>query len=137
MQVDGGRPLTETLPLRRGLESEIEWVAEWVALQVRERTARGLDVDGQPFESKRDGSPSTLQDTGRMVDGFRPLRVTDTGFVCGIRDRKLRARARMHQDGIGALFRREWVGVDDEMADETVEYLVSAEIPPDSQRGNQ
>ena len=137
MQVDGGRPLSDTLPLRRGLEAALPEIAADLADEVRVRTQTGHDVSGYEFEPKRDGEPSNLHQTGAMVASFKPLKVTDRGFVLGIRDRKQRAKAKMHQDGIGALFRREWIGLDEDQVERFAERVVDSEIPPDRQRGNQ
>ena len=133
MQVRDSGPLRDALPLRAGLRRELPKVARELAADVRERTAAGEDVNGAPFERLRDGSWSTLQATGAMVAGFAPLKVTDRGFVLGLRDRKLRARARMHMDGRRVPL-REWIGVDERQRSLFGERLVSAEIPPDGAR---
>lgn len=35
---------------------------------IEERTAAGVAADGRPFRPLADGSPSTLRDTGRLMD---------------------------------------------------------------------
>ena len=130
MRVDVGRPLAETLPLRRGLRDALPDLASDLARGVRERTAGGRDVAGRSFAPKRDGSRSTLRDTGRMVESFRPVRVDERGFVLAPAGREERKRAALHQLGRGVPERR-WVGVDARQVDEAVERVTDAEIPRD------
>lgn len=43
--------------------------ADYIKNIVVNRTRAGLDMDGQPFAPKKDGTPSTLTDTGAMLEG--------------------------------------------------------------------
>ena len=128
MSVRMSPPLADVLPLRSGLRDVLPQVARDVSRGVRDRTAGGRDVDGRPFARKADGSPSTLKDTGRMVESFKPQTVTDQSFRLAP-DRGERRKAVMHQRGIGRIPRREWVGVDARQVDEAVERVLDAEIP--------
>ena len=130
IQIDVGRPLAETLPLRRGLRATLPDLATDLARGVRERTADGRDVTGRTFAPKADGSASTLRDTGCMVESFRPVRVDERGFVLAPASRAERRKAALHQLGRGVPERR-WVGVDARQVDEAVERVTDAEIPRD------
>ena len=132
-RVEDSGPLRDAFALDRGLRDVLPALAEDLAAEVRGRTRLGLDANGDPFLPLVSGEESTLTNTGAMVDAFRPVKVTDKGFTLGIRDRRLRARARMHQDGIRTP-RREWIGLSADEIDESVERVVSAEIPPDHER---
>ena len=52
--------------------------ADWTR-GIQDRTRRGRDARGVPFRPKRDGSPSRLIDSGRMVGSLR-ADVGDKGF---------------------------------------------------------
>ncbi len=134
MRVRDSGPLRDAWPLRDGLRRAMPKAAADLARDVRERTAAGHDVNGRPFAALTSGEWSTLQRSGAMVEGFAPVAVTDRGFILGLRDRRLRARAKMHQDGIGRLPQREWIGLDSAQSAEYVDRLVAAEIPPDRDR---
>lgn len=43
--------------------------ADYIKNIVVNRTRAGLDMDGQPFAPKKDGTPSTLTDSGAMLEG--------------------------------------------------------------------
>ena len=133
MRVEDTGPLRDALPLDAGLRRVLPALADDLAAEVRGRTRLGLDANGDPFEPLRSGDESTLEDSGAMVRAFQPVKVTDKGFVLGIRSRALRRRAVVHQDGIGPP-RREWIGLSPDEIDESVERVVSAQIPPDHER---
>ena len=99
------------------LRQAVEQAAEGLAESVRERTLAGRDVHGTRFAPKRDGSPSTLRKTGRMVQSFRPQRVDDRSATLAP-GRSEAARAYIHQAGARGLPARPWVGVDDRMAND-------------------
>ena len=122
-------PLATALPLRRGLAAELPRLAADLAGDIRRRTASGRDVSGKPFRPKRDGSRSTLQDTGRMVRSLRPVQVTDRGFTLaptGKRNQRVGALA--HQRG------RRWVGASDRQIDEATARIADAAVPRDRNR---
>ena len=119
-------PLREALPLRSGLRAALPDIAAGMARGIRDRTEGGRDVAGKPFRRKRDGSPSTLRDTGRMVESFQPTEVTDKGFTLAPTGKRNRAIAHIHQ----ATGRR-WVGADDRQVDEARERVAEATIPKD------
>ncbi len=126
MTVSTSPRLSEVLPLRRGLAAELPGIAADLAGDIRRRTASGRDVSGKPFRPKRDGSRSTLQDSGRMVRSLRPVQVTDRGFVLApVGKRNQRIGALAHQRG------RRWVGASDRQIDEARERIADAAIPKD------
>lgn len=45
-------------------------IQQWMQAKVRARVQAGLDVDGQPFAPKKDGTPATLQGSGAMLHGI-------------------------------------------------------------------
>lgn len=45
-------------------------VAEGARDRIVQRTRQGLDVDGQPFPRREDGSPSRLEESGELLDGI-------------------------------------------------------------------
>ena len=126
-RVEDSGPLRDAFALDRGLRDVLPDLAEDLAAEIRGRTRLGLDANGDPFLPLVSGEESTLTNTGAMVDSFVPVKVTDRGFVLGIRDRKLRRRAVVHQDGLGAP-RREWIGLSADEIDESVERVVSAQM---------
>ena len=134
MHADGGRPLRDSLPLRAGLRAELPKAAADLARGVRERTERGVDVDGRRFIAKMSGEPSNLHDSGMMVASFRPIVVRPQGFILGVRDRRARARARLHVDGVGRLPMRQWIGVDADQVEQFTERIVASQIPADGDR---
>ena len=68
-------------PDRQGIGRLMRPLAERTAATVRDRTRRGLDVDGRAFKPLASGQPSTLERTGRMVASFQPRRVHSRGFT--------------------------------------------------------
>ena len=125
MSIEMSPPLADVLPLRRGLAAALPDLAGDLAREVRDRTATGRDVAGRQFPRKANGEPSTLQDTGRMVESFRPREVSDSGFTLAPAAAE-RRKAYMHQTGRGVP-KREWVGVDARQVDEAVEAVATAE----------
>ena len=134
MHATADRPLRDSLPLRAGLRAELPKAAADLARGVRERTERGVDVDGRRFQGKLNGEPSNLIDSGVMVASFQPIVVRPQGFVLGVRDRRARARARLHMDGVGRLPMRQWIGVDADQVAEFTERIVASQIPADRDR---
>ena len=132
MRAEIGPPLAERLPLRSGLARELPRLASDLARGVRDRTLDGRDVAGRTFPPKADGSPSTLRDTGAMVESFRPERLDKRGFVLAPASRAERRRAALHQLGRGVPERR-WVGLDARQVDEAVEAVATAETGKDRQ----
>ena len=122
-------PLRDTLPLRRGLRAAMPGIAGDMARGIRQRTESGRDVAGKPFPRKRDGSPSNLIDSGRMVESFEPLAVTDDGFRLAPKGKRNRAVAAIHQ----ATGRR-WVGADERQIETARERAIEAAIPRDRNR---
>lgn len=122
-------PLREVLPLRRGLRAALPAVAADMARGIRDRTEAGRDVSGRAFRRKRDGSPSNLIDSGRMVESFQPADETATGFVLAPTGRRNRAVAHIHQ-ATG----REWIGADERQIDAARESVAEAAIPRDRNR---
>ena len=59
-----------TRPVIPDLRATVADVADDLARGIRRRTEAGRDADGHPFAAKRDGSPSNLIRTGRMVRSF-------------------------------------------------------------------
>ncbi len=117
-------PLSEALPLRRGLRAVMPGVAADMSRSIRQRTEGGRDVAGRPFRRKKDGSRSTLQDTGAMVKSLKPRQVTDRGFTLkptGRRNERIAALA--HQTG------RRWVGASERQIDAAREKVTEAAIP--------
>jgi len=53
----------------------------------------GRDVSGRPFPRKRDGSPSNLIDSGRMVESFKPTEIRPDGFTLSPTGKRNRAVA--------------------------------------------
>ena len=91
-------------------------LAERTARKIRDRTRRGRDVNGRPFAPLESGKKSTLERTGKMVDSFKPVSVTDRQFVLAP-GRKERRKALFHQVGKGRP-RRTWIGLGAEIEDE-------------------
>ena len=126
MTITSSPRLSEVLPLRDGLRAELPRLAADLAGDIRRRTASGRDVSGRPFRPKKDGSRSTLQDSGRMVRSLRPVQVTDRGFVLApVGKRNQRIGAVSHQRG------RRWVGASDAQVTEATERITEAMIPRD------
>ncbi len=130
MTVKTSPPLADVLPLRSGLRSAMPGIASTMARSVRDRTASGRDVDGRPFRRRADGSPSTLRDTGRMVESFQPVEVGDRSFRLAPAGRQERRRAALHQLGRGVP-RREWVGADAGQIEAAREAVATAETGKD------
>ncbi len=126
MTVTTSPRLSEVLPLRRGLAAELPSIADDMARGIRRRTESGRDVAGRRFKPKKDGKPSNLRDTGRMLRSFRPVKVDDRSFTLaptGKRNQRVGAVA--HQRG------RRWVGADDRQIDEATARIANATIPED------
>ncbi len=122
-------PLSDALPLRRGLRSVMPGVAADMSRSIRQRTESGRDVSGRPFRRKKDGSRSTLQDSGRMVESFRPTEIRADGFTVAPTGKRNRAVAHVHQ----ATGRR-WIGADDRQIDAARERVAEAALPQDRNR---
>ena len=126
MTVKTSPRLSEALPLRRGLAAELPRLAADLAGDIRRRTASGRDVSGQRFRRKKDGTPSNLRDSGRMLASFKPQTVSDTGFTLaptGARNRKVGA--------VAMRTGRRWAGVNDAQIDEARGRIADAAIPED------
>ena len=122
----GSRALTE--PLDNGIRRTLPAIAdEWVDV-IRRRTEAGKDADGRPFAPKKDGTPSNLRDTGRMLDGFGVSKIDVGGFTLGP-SRREAAKAYTHQHGSAAVPQRAWVGVDDRTVAEARERIAEAALP--------
>ncbi len=85
-------------------------LAERVAKRIRQRTRRGRDVRGRPFRKMADGSRADLRDSGKMIDSFKPRKVTSTGFELAP-GRRESHRALLHQVGIAGRPKRQWIGL--------------------------
>ena len=124
MTVSTSPRLSEVLPLRDGLRSALPGIAADLAAGIRRRTASGRDVSGKPFRPKKDGSQSTLQDTGAMVRSLRPVQIDDRSFTLApVGKRNQRVGALAHQRG------RRWVGADDRQIDKATARIADAAIP--------
>ena len=121
MVVKTSAPLRDVLPLRGGLANELPRLADHMAGDIRRRTASGRDAAGRRLRPKKDGTASTLQDTGKMVGSFRPQTVTDTGFVLAPTGRRNRKVAAIHQNT-----GRPWIGVTDRAIEEARERIATA-----------
>ena len=121
MTVKTSARLGEVLPLRDGLRAEMPRLAADMASDIRRRTRQGRDVAGRRLRPKKDGTASTLQDTGKMVGSFRPQTVTDTGFVLAPTGRRNRKVAAIHQNT-----GRPWIGVGDRAIEEARERIATA-----------
>ena len=124
MTVSTSPRLSEVLPLRDGLRAELPGIANDLAGGIRRRTASGRDVAGRPLRPKKDGSRSTLQDTGAMLRSFRPVQVDDRSFTLApVGKRNQRIASLAHQRG------RRWAGADDRQIDEATARIADAAIP--------
>ena len=127
MIVKTSSPLRDVLPLRRGLAAALPGIARDLAAGVRRRTESGRDVNGRAFRRKRrDGSPSTLTDSGRMVESFRPQTVSETGFTLAPTGRRNVIVGAAHQSR-----GRRWVGADERQIEAAREQIADAAIPRD------
>ena len=126
MTVSTSPRLSEVLPLRDGLRSALPGIANDLAGGIRRRTASDRDVSGQRFRPKRDGTPSTLQDSGRMLRSFRPVQIDDRSFTLApVGKRNQRVAALAHQRG------RRWAGADETQIDAARERIAEAALPKD------
>ena len=116
------------LPLDRGIARELPRIAdEWVDA-IRDRTRRGVAADGSRFPARKDGSPSTLHQTGAMLAGFGVQRIDSGGFRLAP-DRKQQHKALHHQRGSGNAPRRAWVGVEADLIEAARQRVIEAAIP--------
>ena len=90
------------------------WTREVIA-----RTKSGRDADGRAMRLKRDGSRSTLNDSGRMLRSLRPT-VHDRGFAIAPTGRRNATVAAVHQAS-----GRAWIGADDRQIDEARDAVVT------------
>ena len=126
MTVSLSPPLRDVLPLRDGLRSELPRLADDLARDIRRRTEGGRGVAGRRLRRKKDGTASTLQDSGKMVESFRPQTVTDRGFVLAPTGRRNRQIAAIHQNT-----GRPWIGVTDAAVERARERIAEATLPKD------
>lgn len=65
--------VTVELPTRRPLmpPEELRGIGERTAATVRARTRSGVGADGRTLRRREDGRPSTLTETGRLLDSLR------------------------------------------------------------------
>ncbi len=80
-----------------------QWTAEVVA-----RTRSGRDVNGRALRAKRDGSRSTLTDSGAMLRSFGPARIDSDGFTLAPAGRRNATVAHVNQAR-----GRKWIAVND------------------------
>ena len=126
MSVSSSAPLRDVLPLRRGLAAALPAIAADLARGIRRRTEAGRDVSGRPLRPKRDGSASTLHDSGRMVASLRPTQIGERSFTLAPTGRRnQRVAALAHQTG------RRWVGADETQIDAATERVTESMIPED------
>jgi len=118
-------PLREVLPLRRGLAAELPRIAADLAAGVRTRTRAGKVVDGRPLRPKRDGTPSNLTDSGRMVASFGTESIRDAGFTL--------APAPTERDKAAVHMRagRRWIGASAEQIEDARERVIESMLPRD------
>ena len=126
MTVKTSPRLSEVLPLRGGLAAELPRLAADMAGDIRRRTRQGRDAAGRRLRPKKDGTASTLQNTGRMVGSFRPQTVTDTGFVLAPTGRRNRKVAAIHQNT-----GRPWIGVTNAAVERARERIAEAALSKD------
>ena len=93
-----------------------QWTAEVVA-----RTRSGRDASGRALRAKRDGSRSTLTDSGRMLRSFGPTRVDSDGFSLAP-GRGRDATVAYVNEARG----RRWVGVDDRQTSDARDRVAAA-----------
>ena len=126
MTVRTSERLSTVLPLRRGFAGAMQGIAADLATSIRQRTAAGKGVDGKRLRKKQDGSPSTLTDSGRMVESFRPQTVSETGFTLAPTGRRNVIVGAAHQSR-----GRRWVGADERQIEAAREQIADAAIPRD------
>lgn len=110
---------------RPDLSSTLQTIADDWTGSVKARTAAGRDLDGRQFARRRDGSASTLRDTGQMMRAFGVLDVDDRRFVLGLRDRASRRKAYFAQHGAHGR-RRSFLGVSDEAVEDARQTIATA-----------
>ena len=106
--------ITDTGPITLGgdLRGLLEDISDTWTSQIQQRTRSGRDADGRAMRLKRDGSRSTLHDSGRMLRSLRPT-VHDRGFKIAPTGRRNATVAAIHQAS-----GRAWIGADDRQIDE-------------------
>ena len=121
MTVKTSARLGEVLPLRDGLRAALPGIANDLAGGIRRRTASGRDVNGRRLRPKKDGTPSNLTDSGKMLRSFRPVQIDDRSFTLApVGKRNQRVGALAHQRG------RRWVGASDRQLDEATARIATA-----------
>ena len=80
LEVEGyGSELTpREFELRLQMASRVKnRIQQWMQRKVKTRVAAGLDVEGNVFAPKKDGTPATLVQTGAMLNGVKSARGSD------------------------------------------------------------
>ena len=113
----GGPAGLDPLDLRATLDD----VASTWTTEIRDRTRSGRGADGRAMRPRRDGSRSTLHDTGAMLASLRPQTVTDSGFVLGLTGRRNNTVGAIHQ----ATGRR-WAGASPDQIEDARRAVVDA-----------
>ena len=98
-------------------------LARRTAQKIRDRTRRGRDVHGRPFQKMASGQRADLRDSGDMIDSFRPRKVTDRGFTLAPSRGRESHKALLHQAGIKRP-KRQWVGVTHDEIDSDLDNLI-------------
>ena len=52
-------------------------IIQWMIDRIKSRVESGRDVNGDPFEPKKDGTPSTLNRTGALLAGIKTAKTSD------------------------------------------------------------
>lgn len=92
-----------------------------VASAIVSRTRSGRSEDGGMLKRKADGQPSTLTDTGQLLDGLDVLSTTDRRVMVGFRTRRSRQVAGFLMDG-----GRRFLGLDGRMVQMVVRRVKGA-----------
>ena len=99
-------------------------LARKTAKRIRDRTKAGRDVRGRRFAKMASGSRADLRDSGKMIDSFKPRKVTSTGFELAP-GRRESHRALLHQAGIRRP-KRTWVGVTHDEIENDLDELIDS-----------
>ena len=105
--------------------------------RIRQRTAQGTDVDGQPFApyspryakqrvaKGRNAAPVDLLMSGRMLTSMQVEIVSPTSFAISVTDADAQVYGRAHNDGAGHMPRRRFFDTSKTELDEMARDLGS------------
>ena len=106
-----------SLPDLRGVLDTI--AGDWTD-QIKRRTASGRDVDGRALRPKRDGTRSTLTDSGALLRSLTPD-VGDRGFKLAPTGRRNLTVGAIHQAS-----GRRWAGASPDQIEDARRAVVDA-----------